>query len=106
MKHVCNDIYDFLSNKADSFLNQQWYETTLDLIDSKIPTSKTTKIKSRKLTLTKLYFVNKGMDIIKLYFVNKGMDIIKLHFVNKGMDIINISQIINDKNVKKLTYTI
>ena len=30
LKHVCNDVYDFLSSKADSCPNQQWYEMTLD----------------------------------------------------------------------------
>ena len=78
LKHVCNDVHDFLSSKADSFPNQQWYEMTLDLIESSIynpPASKTTKTKPKTL--------------------------IKLHFVNKDMDMINISKIINDKNVKK-----
>ena len=45
LKHVCNDVYDFLSSKADSFPNHQWYEITLNLIESTIynpPTSKTT----------------------------------------------------------------
>ena len=83
MKHVCN-VYGFLSSKADSFPNQQWYEMILDLIGCRIynpSASKTTKTKLKKLT--------------------------KLHFVNKGMDMINISKIIEDKNVKKkLTYTI
>ena len=77
LKHVCN-VYDFLSSKAVSFPNQQCYEMTLDLIESRIynpPTSKNTKTKPKNL--------------------------IKLHFVNKGMDMINISKIINDKNVKK-----
>ena len=58
--------------------NQQWYEMTLDLIESRIynpPASKTTKTKPKNL--------------------------IKLHFVNKGMGMINISNVINDKNVKK-----
>ena len=78
LKHICNDVYDFLSSKADSFPNQQWYEMTLDLIESRIynpPASKTTKTKPKNL--------------------------IKLHFVNKGMDMINISKIINYENVKK-----
>ena len=78
MKHVCNDVYDFLSSKAGSFPNQQWYEITLDLIESRIynpPTSKTTKSKPKNL--------------------------IKVHFVNKGMGMINISKMINDKNVEK-----
>ena len=30
LKHVFNDVYDFLSSKADSFPNQQWHEMTLD----------------------------------------------------------------------------
>ena len=30
LKHVCNEVYDFLSSKADSFPNQQWYEMALD----------------------------------------------------------------------------
>ena len=67
LKHVCNDVYDFLSSKADSFPNQQWYEITLDLIESRIynpPASKTTKTKPKKLN--KLYFVNKGMDMIDI----------------------------------------
>ena len=34
LKNVCN-VYDFLSNKADSFPMQQWYEMTLDLIESR-----------------------------------------------------------------------
>ena len=75
LKHICNDLYDFLTSKADSFLN---HEMTLDLIESRIynpPASKTTKTKPKNL--------------------------IKLHFVNKGMGMINISKIINDKNVKK-----
>ena len=78
MKHVSNDVHDFLSNKADSFPNEQWYEMTLDLIKSRIydiPASKTTKTKPK--------------------------NVIKLHFVNKGIDMINISKIVNDKNVKK-----
>ena len=48
LKHICNDVYDFLSSKADSFPNQQWYEMTLDLIESIIynpPVSKNTKAK-------------------------------------------------------------
>ena len=32
LKHVCNDVYEFLSSKADSFPNQQWYEMTRHLI--------------------------------------------------------------------------
>ena len=78
LKHVCNDVYDFLSSKADSVTIQQWYEMTRDLIESGIynpPGSKTTKTKPNNLK--------------------------KLHFVNKGMGMINISKIINDKNVKK-----
>ena len=78
LKHICNDVYDFLSSKADSFPSQQWYEITLDLIESRIynpPASKTTKTKPENL--------------------------IKLPFVNKGMDMMNISKIINDKNMKK-----
>ena len=78
LKHVCNDVYDFLGSKAESFPNQQWYEMTLDLIESRIynpPAPKNTKTKPKNL--------------------------IKLHFVNKGMDIINISKIINNKNVTK-----
>ena len=71
LKHICNDVYDFLSSKADSFPNQQWYEMTLDLIESRIYNPPALK------------------------------NLIKLHFVNKGMDMINISKIINDKNVKK-----
>ena len=35
LKHVCNDVYDFLSNKSDSFPNQQWYKMTWDLIELK-----------------------------------------------------------------------
>ena len=78
LKHIYNDVYNFLSSKGDSFLNQQWYEMTLHLIESRIynpPVSKTTKTKPKNL--------------------------IKLHFVNKGMDMRNISNIMNDKNVKK-----
>ena len=78
LKHICNDVYDFRSSKADSFPNKQWYEMTLDLIESRIcnpPASKTTKTKPKNL--------------------------IKLHFVNKGMGMINISKVINDENVKK-----
>ena len=59
--HVCNSVYGFLSSKADSFPNQQWYEMTLDLIESRIynpPASKTTKTKPKNLI--KLHFVNKG----------------------------------------------
>ena len=52
-----NDVYDFLSSKADSFRNQQWYEMTLDLIESRIynpPASKTTKTKKfNEVTLCK-----------------------------------------------------
>ena len=78
LKDLCNDAYDFLSSKADSFSNQQWYEMTLDLIESRIynpPAFKTTKTKPKNL--------------------------IKLHFVKKGMDMINIIKIINGKNVEK-----
>ena len=76
LKHICNDVYDILSSKADSFPNQQWYEISLDLIESIIynpPASKTTKSKPNSL--------------------------------NKGMNMINNSKIINDKNVKKNVYT-
>ena len=78
LKHVCNDVYDFLSSKTDSFPSQQLYEMTSDLTESRVynpPASKANKTKPKYL--------------------------IKLHFVNKGMDMINISKIINDKNVKK-----
>ena len=78
LKYVCNDVYDFLCSKADSFPNQQWYKMTLDLIESRIynrAASKTTRTKSKNL--------------------------IKLPFVNKGMDMINITKIINDKNMKR-----
>ena len=50
LKHICNDVYDFLSSKADSFPNQQWYEMTLDLIESRLynpPAPKTTKTKPK-----------------------------------------------------------
>ena len=75
---MCNDVYNFLISKADSFANQQWYEMTLDLLESRIynpPASRTTK--------------------------NKPKNSIKLQFVNKGIDMINILKIINEKNVKK-----
>ena len=71
-------VYDFLSSKTDSFPNQPWYEMTLDLIESRTyntAASKTTGSKPKTL--------------------------IKLDFLNKGMDMINITNIINDKNVKK-----
>ena len=77
LKQIRNNVYDFLSNKVDSFPNQQWYEMILDLIESRIynpPASKTTKTKPKNL--------------------------IKLQFVNKGMHMINISKIINEENVK------
>ena len=35
LKHTCN-VYDIFSSKADSSPNQQWYEMTLDLIESGI----------------------------------------------------------------------
>ena len=73
LKHVCDDVYDFFSSKADSFPYQKWYEMTLDLLESRIcssPASKTTKTKPKNL--------------------------MQLHFVN--IDMINISKIINDKN--------
>ena len=78
LKYVCNDVFDFLSSKADSFCNQQWYEMTLGVIESRIYdpiASKNAKSKLKKL--------------------------INLHLVNKGMDMINISKIINHKNVKE-----
>ena len=57
LKHVCNDVYDFFSSKADSFPNQQWFEITLGFIESRIynpPASKTTKTKpKKKVTLCK-----------------------------------------------------
>ena len=56
LKHACNDGCDFLSSKADSCPNQQWYEMTLDLIESRIydpPVSKATKTKPKKVTLCK-----------------------------------------------------
>ena len=46
LKHICNDVYDFLSSKADPFPNHQWYEMALDLIESRIynpPASKVLK---------------------------------------------------------------
>ena len=52
LKYVCNDVYDFLSSKADSFLSQQWYEMTLNVIESRIynpPASKTTKTKPKSV---------------------------------------------------------
>ena len=58
LKHICNDVYDFLSTKEDSFSNQQWYEMTFDLIESRIynpPSSKTTKTKPKNLI--KLHFI-------------------------------------------------
>ena len=66
LKNVCN-VYDFLSSKADSFPNQQCYEMTLDLIESRInnpPVSKTTKTKPKHLI--KLRFVNKGMAVMNI----------------------------------------
>ena len=79
LKHVCNDVYDFLGNEAERFPNnRKWYQMTLDLIESRIYnllTSKTTKTKPKNL--------------------------IKLHFLNKGMSMINTTKIINYKNVKK-----
>ena len=36
LKHVCDDVYDFHIKKADSFPNQQWYEMTLDINESRI----------------------------------------------------------------------
>ena len=49
LKHVCNDVYDFLSSKADSFPNQQWHEMTLDSFEFRIcnpPASKLLKPKN------------------------------------------------------------
>ena len=77
-RHLCNEVHGFLSSKADSFPNQQWYKMRLDLIESRTynsSASKTTKTKPKSM--------------------------IKLHFVNKGMEWINISKIINDKKGKK-----
>ena len=78
LKHVFYNVYDFLSSKADSSPNQQWYEITLDLIETRIyntPASKTTKTTPK--------------------------NVINLHFMNKGIDMVKISKIINDRNVKK-----
>ena len=48
LKHVCNDVYDFLSSKADSFSKEQWYEMILDLIESRVLTKKFNKVTLRK----------------------------------------------------------
>ena len=82
MKLVCNDVYDFLNSKVDSFPNQQWYEMTFNLIQSSIhnpPASKTSKTKPKNL--------------------------IKLQFVSKCMNMIDITKILNDKNMKKILPT-
>ena len=67
LKHVCNDVYDFLISKVDSFPNHQWFEMTLDIIESRMynpPASKTTKTEPKNLR--KLHFVNKGMDMKRI----------------------------------------
>ena len=78
LKHISNDIYDFLSNKSDGFPNQQWYEMALDLIESRIYHATAAK-KTKK----------------------SPKNIIKLKFINKGMDMININKIINDNTIIK-----
>ena len=58
-------ISNFLSDKADSFPNQQWYEMTLDLIKSRIynpPASKTTKTKPKKINTVTLCEQRHGND--------------------------------------------
>ena len=65
MKQICNDVYDFLSSKADSFPNQQWYEMTLDLIESRInnpPASKLLKPNQKKLNKGTLCKQSHGHD--------------------------------------------
>ena len=52
LKHVCNDVYNFISRNVDLFPNQQRYEMTLDLIESRIynsPASKASKTKPSNL---------------------------------------------------------
>ena len=81
LKHICNDIYDLLSSEADSFPSQQWYQMTLNLIESRIynpPLSKTTKTKPK--------------DLIKLVTICKQ---------RHGHDKHKHTKIINDKNAKK-----
>ena len=74
---LVSNVYNFLSRKAVSFPNQQWYEMAFDLIESRIynPPASRTKTKPKNL--------------------------IKLHFLNKDSDMIDLSRITNDKNVKK-----
>ena len=52
LKHVCNDVYNFISRNVDLFPNQQRHEMTLDLIESRIynsPASKASKTKPSNL---------------------------------------------------------
>ena len=66
LKHICDDIHDFLSSKEDSFPNQQWYKMTLDLIESRIynpPASKTTKTKPRNLSLKKKAYLHNSTKL-------------------------------------------
>ena len=78
LKHVCNDVYNFISRNVDSFPNQQRHEMTLDLTESRIYNSPASKP-----------------------YKTKPNNLIKLHLAKKGMHMINISKIINDRNVKK-----
>ena len=58
-------VSNFRSDKEDSFPNQQLYEMTLDLIESRIynpPASKTTKTKPKKINKVTLCKQRHGND--------------------------------------------
>ena len=76
LKLISTNLFDFISAKPKDFPNHQWYDMTLDLIESRI---------------------YKPVSFNKTKIVPKHM--IKIKFVNKGIDMINAGKILNDKSV-------
>ena len=71
LKHIFNDVSDFLSSAADSFPNQQWYEMTLDLIESRMYNPPTSKLLKPNQTFNKVTLCKQKHAHNKHYHNNK-----------------------------------
>ena len=71
LKHVFNDIYDFLSSKVDSFPNEQWYEMTVKFVSDGMNMINISKINDKTVKKNWPTQFNKTEQILTVYTLTK-----------------------------------
>ena len=97
-QNVCDHIYVFLSSKTYLFPNQQWYEMTLTLIESRIYNPSTSKAIK---TLYTLYFVNNDMHMVNINKIIYDKNLMKSYLYDSAKTIYTLSKRLQSKIFNK-----